>query len=40
VSRRSLVDSAILVTATYSLPVVVGMCCGNPKSLVDNAVTP
>jgi hypothetical protein len=27
-------------TATYSLPVVVGIYCGNPKSLVDNAVTP
>ena len=27
-------------TATYSLPVVVGIYCGNPKSLVDNAITP
>jgi hypothetical protein len=27
-------------TTTYSLPVVVGIYCGNPKPLVDNAVTP
>jgi hypothetical protein len=27
-------------TTTYSLPVVVGIYCGNPRSLVDNAVTP
>jgi len=27
-------------TANYSLPVVVGLYCGNPKSLVDSVVTP
>ena len=27
-------------TATYSLPVVVGIYCGNPRPLVDDAVTP
>jgi hypothetical protein len=27
-------------TTDYSLPVVVGVYCGNPKSLIDNVVTP
>lgn len=27
-------------TDVYSMPVVVGTVCGNPKRLIDNAVTP